>query len=157
MRKTYQQKIEEAKRFGIAVPEDIATRRIVGVYGFFAVKNGEEDACFYIGKSTNIIDRIFRSSSGHVSFDINGTLKAKETKIVPKNIDKYLTGGYKIEIRILEEVDYTDTSFSRASHRLALAELTQIVKYQEGGHCLEQRPEGTRDGIEKDWADYYKS
>ena len=44
-------------------------------------------------------------------------------------IKYYLGQNYEILVEI-EEVDYFDTDFSRASHRLSLAEITEIVKYQ---------------------------
>ena len=59
------------------------------------------------------------------------------SKLVPCIIDKYIKDGYKIEIEIIK-VEYKDTSFSRAAHRLALAEISEIVKYQREGQCLEQ-------------------
>lgn len=52
------------------------------------------------------------------------------SKLVPRIINKYIKAGYKIEIKITP-VDYTDTSFSRAAHRLALAEISEIVKFQK--------------------------
>ena len=50
-------------------------------------------------------------------------------KLVPSEIKYYLGQNYEILVEI-EEVDYFDTDFSRASHRLSLAEITEIVKYQ---------------------------
>ena len=53
-------------------------------------------------------------------------------------------------------VEYKDTSFSRAAHRLALAEISEIVKYQREGQCLEQMPEGVGMNEEKFWEENYK-
>ena len=77
------------------------------------------------------------------------------SKLVPRIINKYIKAGYKIEIKITP-VDYTDTSFSRAAHRLALAEIREIVKYQKKGQCLEQMPEGVGENEEKFWNKNYK-
>lgn len=77
------------------------------------------------------------------------------SKLVPRIINKYIKAGYKIEIKITP-VDYTDTSFSRAAHRLALAEISEIVKYQKKGQCLEQMPEGVGENEEKFWNKNYK-
>ena len=77
------------------------------------------------------------------------------SKLVPCIIDKYIKDGYKIEIEIIK-VEYKDTSFSRAAHRLALAEISEIVKYQREGQCLEQMPEGVGMNEEKFWEENYK-
>ncbi len=54
MRKTLKQKFDEANKQGINVPSElISNDDIVGVYGFFAIKENEE-YCFYIGKAINI-------------------------------------------------------------------------------------------------------
>ena len=77
------------------------------------------------------------------------------SRLVPRIINKYIKAGYKIEIKITP-VDYSDTSFSRAAHRLALAEISEIVKYQKKGQCLEQMPEGVGENEEKFWNNNYK-
>lgn len=56
-------------------------------------------------------------------------LQYESEKLVPSEIKYYLGQNYEILVEI-EEVDYFDTDFSRASHRLSLAEITEIVKYQ---------------------------
>ena len=58
--------------------------------------------------------------------------------------------GYEIEVEV-EEINYKDTCFSRAAHRLALAEIQEIVKYQKMGQCLLQTPEGVGEYEEKFW------
>ena len=55
--------------------------------------------------------------------------------MVPSEIKNCIEDGYEIEVEI-EEKDYKDTCFSRAAHRLALAELQEIIKYQEADQCL---------------------
>ena len=61
---------------------------------------------------------------------------------------------FQVEI---EEIDYSDTSFSKAAHRLALAELQQIVHYQSIGQCEFQTPEGAGTYEEKFWEENYKT
>ena len=89
-------------------------------------------------KATNLRARLLGSSNGHIHRYLNNYV----TNLVPKLIDQHLQAGYRIEVRILEEIDYQDSSFSRAAHRLAFAELKWIVNMQKDGLCLEQLPEG---------------
>ena len=96
--------------------------------------------------------RILGASDGHVYM----YLQQNMTKFVPRKIDEYIKQGYRIEVRILEQIDYRDTSFSKAAHRLALAELQKIVEYQEKGQCLDQRPEGAGGYAEKYWEKHYR-
>lgn len=86
-----------------------------------------------------MISRLLDSSEGHVHHYL---CKHFDNLLVPNKIKQYLDLGYDIEVEILDEIDYEDTSFSRAAHRLALAEIQQIVKYQKLGQCLEQSLEG---------------
>ena len=145
---TYKDKLEEAKMRNIAIPSEILDKDIVGVYKFFAILE-DEKICFYIGKSTNIRERLL-SSNGHIH------LFFKESeKLVPSEIKYYLGEKYIIEVEIIE-VDYYDTEFSRASHRLALAELAEIGKYQSQGQCLKQLPEGVSINEIKYWENNYK-
>ncbi|HFI0918941.1 TPA: hypothetical protein ACGOYJ_001670 [Streptococcus suis] len=145
---TYKDKLEEAKMRNIAIPSEILDKDIVGLYKFFAILE-DEKICFYIGKSTNIRERLL-SSNGHIH------LFFKESeKLVPSKIKYYLGEKYIIEVEIIE-VDYYDTEFSRASHRLALAELAEIEKYQSQGQCLKQLPEGVSINEIKYWENNYK-
>ena len=145
---TYKEKLEEAKMRNIAIPSEILYKDIVGVYKFFATLE-DEKICFYVGKSTNIRERLL-SSNGHIH------LFFKESeKLVPSEIKYYLGQNYEILVEI-EEVDYFDTDFSRASHRLSLAEITEIVKYQSMGQCLKQLPEGIGEGEREYWENNYK-
>lgn len=145
---TYKEKLEEAKMRNIAIPSEILYKDIVGVYKFFATLE-DEKICFYVGKSTNIRERLL-SSNGHIH------LFFKESeKLVPSEIKYYLGQNYEILVEI-EEVDYSDTDFSRASHRLSLAEITEIVKYQSMGQCLKQLPEGIGEGEREYWENNYK-
>ncbi|WFB92280.1 hypothetical protein NWE22_01940 [Streptococcus parasuis] len=79
----------------------------------------------------------------------------KSEKLVPSEIKYYLGEKYIIEVELIE-VDYYDTEFSRASHRLALAELAEIEKYQSQGQCLKQLPEGVSINEIKYWENNYK-
>lgn len=153
---TLEQKLDEAKKQRIYISNELLTdvltgKNIVGVYGFFAIKENEE-YCFYIGKSTSIADRLFGASNGHIYLYLNNDY----SKLVPQEINKYLHNNYKIEVRILEKIDYHDTSFSKAAHRLALAELQKIVQYQEQGQCELQLPEGSTDHERRYWEKHYK-
>lgn len=148
---TYIQKIEEAQKRGIEIPHELSEgKNIVGVYEIFIVKENEKK-CFYIGKSTDIAYRLLGSSDGHIFMYLNNNF----SKLVPYKINEYLKNGYKIIIEIIK-VDYNDTLFTRAAHRLALLELQEIVKYQEKEQCLFQVPEGVGTNEEKFWEQNYK-
>ena len=148
------EKVRFSESSQIEIPDELKSKEIlnglddiVGVYGFFACK-GDENICFYIGKSVTVFGRLFKASDGHIyqylrylDTDNKGWLE----KLVPCKINEYLNAGYKIKVEILEIVNYSDSEYSRAAHRLALAELKQIVDYQEQGQCLEQQPEGAND------------
>ena len=148
---TFKEKISLAKDNNIIIPSDLADKEnIVGVYKIFGRKN-ERRTCLYIGKSTDIAYRLLGSGGGHIYMYLNHNL----SKLVPCIIDKYIKDGYIIEIEIIK-VEYNDTSFSRAAHRLALAEISEIVKYQKEGQCLDQMPEGVGMNEEKFWEENYK-
>lgn len=149
---TYREKITKAKESRITVPENILDKNIVGIYKFFKVK-GNEKFCFYIGKSTNIAYRLFGSSSGHIYMYINNN---SSSNAVPSKIKEYLNADYDIKVEIIE-VDYSDDSFSKAAHRLALVELQEIVKCQEKGQCKIQVPEGVGTSEETFWEKNYNT
>ncbi len=149
---TNKQKVDMANERGIDLPLEMLERDIVAVYGVFAKKKNEE-FCIYVGKATNLRARLLGSSSGHIHLYLNNNVE----KLVPKLIDQHLQAGYRIEVRILEEVDYQDSSFSRAAHRLAFAELKWIVDMQKEGLCLEQLPEGAGPYSGAYWEKYYKN
>ena len=111
-----------ANERGIDLPLEMLERDIVAVYGVFAKKENEE-FCIYVGKATNLRARLLGSSSGHVHLYLNNNVK----KLVPKLIDQHLQAGYMIEVRILEEVDYQDSSFSRAIIDLPLQNLSGLL------------------------------
>lgn len=148
---TFKEKIMLAKKINIYIPDDLANNKnIVGIYKIFAKKNNSH-ICLYIGKSTNISYRLLGSGEGHIYLYLKNNL----SKLVPCLLDRYIKKGYEIEIEI-NEIDYRDTSFSRAAHRLAYAEISEIVKYQNKGQCLEQMPEGIGMNEEKFWSENYK-
>lgn len=147
----YKEKIEIARKKNIIIPFELAgDKNIVGVYKVFGVKDGIS-TCLYIGKSTNISYRLLGSGGGHIYMYLNNNF----SKLVPYIIDKHIKDGYTIQVEIIP-VEYNDTSFSRAAHRLALAEISEIVKYQKQGQCLEQMPEGVGINEEKFWKENYK-
>jgi hypothetical protein len=146
------QKVQQAKVRGIDLPEKIPNNKIVAVYGLFAKKKNEE-FCIYVGKATNLRARMLGSSSGHIHLYLNNNVE----KLVPKLIDQHIQAGYRVEIRILQEVDYQDSSFSRAAHRLAFAELKWIVGMQKEGLCLDQLPEGAGPNSRAYWERHYKN
>lgn len=148
---TYKEKIEMAKRRNITINYNLLKRdNIVGIYKFFKVK-GDERYCFYIGKATDVTFRLLGASKGHIYM----FLKEDYSKIVPLEMKNSLEDGYEIQVEI-EEKNYIDTCFSRAAHRLALAEIQEIVKYQELGQCLIQMPEGVGEKEKKFWERNYK-
>lgn len=145
---TYKEKLEEAKIRNIIIPSEILKKDIVGVYKFFAILE-DKKICFYVGKSTNIRERLL-SSNGHIHLFFKDS-----DKLVPSEIKNYLNEKYKIVVEIIK-VNYYDTEFTRASHRLALVELAEIIKYQSQGQCLKQLPEGVSDNEFKYWENNYK-
>ena len=150
MRMALEKKVKQAKEKGIILPQELLNHDIVGIYGLFATKE-KEKKCFYIGKATNICSRLLDSSYGHIHL----YMKRKEG-FVQNKIKKYIDEGYMIKVEILKEIDYKDTCFSRAAHRLALAELEKIVEFQEKGECLDQLPEGTTAYQKRYWENNYK-
>lgn len=151
MRMTYHQKIELAKSKGIIIPNELKdNRNYVGIYKFFKIKDNEKH-CFYVGKATDIAYRLLGASGGHIYMYLNNNY----SKCVPRMIKEYLNDGYEIEVEF-ESVDYCDSSFTRAAHRLALAELKAIVEYQKKGECLFQTPEGVGKRERKFWKENYK-
>lgn len=91
---TFKEKIIVAKKNNIFIPSDLAdNQNIVGIYKIFGKKNGRRK-CLYIGKSTNIANRLLGSGRGHIYMYLNNNL----SKLVPRIINKYIKAGYKIEI-----------------------------------------------------------
>lgn len=156
---TYENKYKLAEKSGIMLPKEILKgENIVGIYEFFYYTNDSDKICFYIGKSTNIKGRLLDSSEGHIYRYLKYYIQNNKLECnyyVPSKIDEYINKGYKIKLEI-KEIDYKDTSFSRAAHRLAFAELQEIVAYQTIGQCLDQLPEGVGKNEENFWNNNYK-
>lgn len=146
---TNKQKVDMANQRGIDLPLEMLERDIVAVYGVFAKKENEE-FCIYVGKATNLRARLLGC---HIHRYLNNYV----TNLVPKLIDQHIQAGYRIEVKILEEIDYQDSSFSRAAHRLAFAELKWIVDMQKEGLCLEQLPEGAGPNSRTYWENHYQN
>ena len=90
---TYKVRLEKAKMRNITIPSEILEKDIVGVYNFLAIIE-DEKVFFYIGKSTNIRERLL-SSNGH----INLFFKESE-KLVKSEIKYYLYQNYEILVEI---------------------------------------------------------
>jgi len=152
---TYKQKIDKAREQGIEIPDIILERKyIAGVYKFcyYNPNDVDDEGCFYVGKSSSLAYRLLDSDGGHIHLFLNNYL---DNNLVPTKIREYLDNGYCIKV-IIKEVNYNDTSFSRAAHRLALAELQEIISCQEKGQCLDQMPEGVGEKEKKFWEKNYK-
>lgn len=154
-RMTYRQKVDAARLQGIEIPNMIlCSNPIAGVYKFcyFNPNNSDDAGCFYIGKASSLAYRLLDSSGGHIHLFLKNYI---ENNFVPTKIKEYLNNGYRIKV-VIKEIDYSDTSFSRAAHRLALAELQEIVNCQEKGECLEQMPEGVGKYEKNFWDNNFK-
>lgn len=152
---TYKQKMDKARELGIDIPNILQENKdIAGVYKFcyYNPNNLKDEGCFYVGKSSCLAYRLFDSRGGHIHLFLKNYLKGN---FVPTKIKEYLSNGYLIKV-VFKEVDYRDTSFSRAAHRLVLAELEEIVNYQKKGQCLEQMPEGVGKNEKNYWEMNYK-
>lgn len=92
MRMTLAEKMEQADILGIKIPGELLEKEnVVGVYGFFAVKEKEE-YCFYIGKTASMTNRILNE---HIHYYLNRDY----AMLVAGKIKEYLNAGYKIDIR----------------------------------------------------------
>lgn len=150
------QKAQKAQKYNIFI-EDVLKTDETGIYGYFYIDTRGNEHCFYIGKASSFFNRTF-SSNGH----IHQFLRFKETngkmysnKLVVEMINNIVKSGRKIEVRCLEIVDYSDSSFSRAAHRLAFAELKWITEYQKNDDCLNQLPDGVGKNEEDYWINKY--
>lgn len=149
---TYEQKFNRAKEQNINLPEILLEERnLVGVYKFFKV-DGDKRHCFYVGKATNLKSRIL---DDYIRPYLNRG-NSKHKKLVPSKLYEYIVENkYTVDVEIIE-IDYYDTLFTNAVHRLALAELQEIVKYQGMEQCEFQSTEGVGK-YEKDfWEENYR-
>ena len=141
----FSKRIKKANELGIKIPRELTPKSCVrGVYGFFAVKNMNEEIPFYIGKSNNIFLRMFGKSS-----HLNDYLRDVRKTEVHRSIEKFLQDGYHIEIRILKKVEYTGEHFESDANKLAFAELKELVECQDKGFCLKQLSEAVKEKYER--------
>lgn len=151
--KEFNKRLNKIKQLGIYVPKEMTPKsKIRGVYGFF-VKVDENYICFYIGKSNDIFLRMLGKNS-HLNDYLRGVRKTD----VHKKIEKYLNDGYEIEIRILQKIDYIGDSFEKDANRLALAELQELVNYQDMDGCQKQLSEAVKEKYERiEWESTHQS
>lgn len=132
--------LEEKVSDKIFLPDKIkdSEKPIRGIYGIFT--NEEEvEFCEYIGKSTNIYERMF-IGEGHLCKIMRGEHYLSKLNEIA---DGECTAT--IIIKILEEVPYhTEDNYYKDIQLLAQKENDFISKYQKLNQCLNQLPEGTR-------------
>ena len=158
------EKIDAADKLGITIDRVLQTDK-TGIYGYFYIDEHQKEHCFYVGKATSFCYRTFESpGNGHIHFflkyikenDLDIRKEIFDSDVVIRNIVKYREKRYRIVARCLEKVDYHDTCFSRAAHRLAYAEYKWIVFYQKQDECLDQLPEAVGKAEEKFWTENFK-
>lgn len=110
---------------------------IRGVYGIFIDNKYENKKCVYVGRSTNIYNRMFKYNHGHISKIKENEHFISELNKVNEEID------VKVFVEILEYVDLVFDDYYKDMQRLASAENFHINKYQSKNQCLNQVPEGT--------------
>lgn len=135
---TWKQKIILWAKNKLIVDKEIfeSNMKIRGIYGIFLNKK-----CVYVGKSSNIHERMFNTRNGHIT-------KLQQRDHFIKDLN-YNTG---ISIRILKKVPYKFDNYYKDLQRLASVETKIISKYQRKNQCLEQVPEGKHITLEK-WKD----
>ncbi len=140
----FNKRIKKLEKINITIDSKlIPTKKIRGIYGFFAKKETKE-YCFYIGKSNNIFIRLLGSNS-----HLNNYLRGVRSTDVHKNIEQYLFNGYSIHVKVLEIVEYKGNCFEQDANILALAELKQLVYYQDQNQCKNQLSEAVKVKREK--------
>ena len=153
--KEFQKRFDIAAKNGIILPEEIISdEKIRGIYGIFKIddRTGVK-TCIYVGKANSILIR-FLGGSGHINYVIKGFV---EKKTVPKNIDRLLKDGYKIECMILEKVPYDrKKTFEYNANYLCYKELEYLLRMQEENQCESQLSESVKKNEIKDWNDNQK-
>lgn len=133
------ERIKEAEKHGIYITDALkVTGDIRGIYGIFSLIN-DKKTCLYIGRSYNVLDRLF-GSSGHISKYIYNNCKGKN--LISKLINDAKQGNCNILIDLIKEVKYKGDNYYRDMHRLVYEEYKSIEDYQKKGECLYQLPEG---------------
>ncbi|MBX4266216.1 hypothetical protein [Clostridium estertheticum] len=123
-----------------------ASNQVRGIYGIFVKDKDKEEECVYVGRSVSIYGRIF--SQGHMPNSRDEITKKRTSQRLLNAIDD--ENVEKIEIRILEEVEFKFDNYYKDMQRLASAENYYIDLYQNKSQCLEQVPDG-KNTSEKDW------
>ena len=109
-----------------------------GVYGIFLIRCDDlDEQCAYIGKS----EQLFERAKQH--------LKSIENRTNISSLNNAMDDDdLRIEIRLIESVEYKFDNYYKDAQRLASRENHWIDEYQEKNQCLEQVPEGKRPSIE---------
>ena len=96
-----------------------------------------DEQCAYIGKS----EQLFERAKQH--------LKSIENRTNISSLKNAMDDDdLRIEIRLIESVEYKFDNYYKDAQRLASRENHWIDEYQEKNQCLEQVPEGKRPSIE---------
>ena len=144
LKKNLKRRIDELRKIGIVISDELTPEsKIRGIYGFFA-KTKSDEFCFYIGKATDIVARLIGKNS-----HLNNYLRGVRNTYVLQDVEKYLTSGFSIEIKVLQEVKFIGDSFEKDANRLALAELQELVYYQNKGECDNQLSEAVKEKYER--------
>ena len=117
-----------------------------GIYGIFitsSVSNCDEQ-CAYIGKSEQLYERAKQHK--------NSILNKTTISILNNAMDNEKV---RIEIRLIEKVEYVFDDYYKDAQRLASRENYWIDEYQKNNQCLQQLPEGKRPSIER-WKELKK-
>lgn len=125
-----------------------ASNQVRGIYGIFVKDKDkdEDEECVYVGRAASIYGRIL--SQGHIP--------NLRKKIIEKKTSQRLLNAMddenveKIEIRILEKVEFKFDNYYKDMQRLASRENYYIDLYQNKNQCLEQVPDG-KNTSEKNW------
>lgn len=109
-----------------------------GIYGIFIIsRDGNcDEQCAYIGKSEQLYER----AKQHKASIINKTsISSLNNAMDNENL--------RLEIRLIESVEYVFDNYYKDAQRLASRENHWIDEYQKENQCLEQVPEGKRPSI----------
>lgn len=110
-----------------------------GIYGFFILVNGR-NTCVYVGKAIDIKSRVIDHLT-QLKW-LQKEVLSTEPVLHIKMLNEALQEGKQIYIKVLEKVPYEFDEYARDLHHLAYVEYSYIEKYQIGGECLYQFPEG---------------
>ena len=124
----------------IEIDKEILENKVRGIYGLF-INYPDRKKCVYIGKATNIVERLYEHFSS-VKWLIMNVLsdEAPEHVII---LAEAIQNDYLISAELLEKVEYEYNNYKRDLHHLAYLEYKYIEDYQKKGECLNQCPEGS--------------